>query len=303
MFAGQGAQKVGMGRTLYESFASSRDTFLEAEETCGLPLRKLCFEGPEERLTDTEIAQPAILTVDIAAYRAAYGSLEPACAAGLSLGEYAALVAAGVLGFAEAVRLVRLRGRLMQEAVPRGEGGMVALFGLDRDAVRDVCEAAGGEGEVAAANFNAPGQIVISGRTAALEKAVERAKALGAKRTIPLKVSAPFHMRLVAPARVGLEGPLSEVDVNAPAFPVFSNVAGEAHSPLRTRALLATQVDHPVDWEACVEAMKGLKVDRLVELGPGNALRGFAKRIAPDLPVCGVSEAADVEAVREGLVR
>lgn len=303
MFAGQGAQEVGMGRSLSEAFSEARETFLEAEDACGLPLRTLCFEGPEERLTDTEIAQPAILTVDIAAYRVARPALEPGCAAGLSLGEYAALVAAGALTFAEAVRLVRVRGRLMQEAVPRGEGGMVAILGLGRKEVLEACRAAGGEAEVAPANFNAPGQIVISGRTGALAKAAEQAKALGAKRTIPLKVSAPFHMSLLAPARDGLVGPLGAVEMRPTAFPIFSNVNGEAHTPARSRALLATQVDHVVDWEACVRTMLDLPVTRLVELGPGSALRGFAKRIAPETPLFGVSTAEDIEAVKEGLVR
>lgn len=303
MFAGQGAQEIGMGRSLSEAFSEARETFLEAEDACGLPLRELCFEGPEERLTDTEVAQPAILTVDIAAYRVARPSLDPACAAGLSLGEYAALVAAGALTFTEAVRLVRLRGRLMQEAVPRGEGGMIAILGLGRKEVLEACRAAGGEAEVAPANFNAPGQIVISGRMQALARAVEAAKTLGASRAISLKVSAPFHMALLAPAREGLTQALEATQVREAAFPVFSNVGGMAHTPDHTRSLLATQVDHAVDWEACVQAMVGLPITRLVEIGPGKALRGFAKRIAPETPLFGVSRAEDVEAVKEGLVR
>lgn len=303
MFAGQGAQVVGMGRTLYDNFSVARDTFLEAEEASGLPLRALCFEGPEDRLTDTEVAQPAILTVDVAAYRVVQGDLTPVAAAGLSLGEYAALVAAEALDFAAAVRLVRLRGRLMQEAVPRGEGGMVAILGLDRQEVAEACREAGDEAEVAPANFNAPGQVVISGRMGALERAVEAARRRGARRAVPLRVSAPFHMTLLAPARRGLEGPLAATAVAPPRYPVFSNVDGEVHRPERTRTLLATQVDHPVDWEACVRAMLDAGADRLVELGPGSALRGFARRIAPDVPTVGIAEAADIEAVKLGLVR
>jgi [acyl-carrier-protein] S-malonyltransferase len=300
MFAGQGAQSVGMGRGLYEAYAVARDVFREAEEASGLPLRELCFEGPPQRLAETEITQPALLTVDIAAWRvfARETGAEAAVAAGLSLGEYAALVAADSVDFATAVRLVRERGRLMQEAVPVGVGGMLALLGLDAERVEALCQECGGPDEVAPANYNCPGQIVVSGRLESLERVRVAATAAGARRAVYLEVSAPFHMPMLAPARRGLAPLLAAVAWRRPAFPVVANLTGRVVEPDEIADSLARQVDHPVRWEECVRTMVGLGVDVLLEVGPGRALAGFARRIAPDVPVRPVAAPEDILALQ-----
>jgi len=297
MFAGQGAQAVGMGKALYDAYAVARETFRTAEEATGLPLRELCFEGPAERLGATEVTQPALLTVDVAAWRSLVHELggppPVAAAAGLSLGEYAALVAAEAVDFAVAVRLVRERGRLMQEAVPRGEGGMLALIGLTRAAVEDLCREAGDE--AAPANYNCPGQVVVSGRMAALERVRAAALAAGARRAVFLDVSAPFHMALLAPAREALLPLLEAVAWRPPAFPVVANLTARAYAgPEEIPSLLARQVDHAVDWEGCVAAMRALGAEEFLELGPGRALSGFARRILPGASVRSVAEPDDI---------
>ena len=289
MFAGQGAQAVGMGKALYDAYAVARDTFAEAEEASGLDLRRLCFDGPAERLAATEVTQPALLTVDVAAWRVLVreeGPVEVAAAAGLSLGEYAALVAADAVDFAAAVRLVRARGRLMQEAVPAGEGGMLAILGLGRDAVIGLCREAAPDGSAQAANFNCPGQVVVSGRVEALERVRELALVAGARRATRLDVSAPFHMPMLAPAREALRPLLAAAAWRAPRFAVVANLTGRpidgAEAIVDT---LAAQVDHPVEWQACVEALVGAGAEELLELGPGRALSAFARRIAPEVAV------------------
>lgn len=296
MFAGQGAQAVGMGKALYDAYAVARETFRTAEEATGLPLRELCFDGPAERLGATEVTQPALLTVDVAAWRSLVhelGAPPVAAAAGLSLGEYAALVAAEAVDFAVAVRLVRERGRLMQEAVPQGEGGMLALIGLGRAAVEDLCRQAGDE--VAPANYNCPGQVVVSGRLAALERVRAAALAAGARRAVFLDVSAPFHMALLAPARKALLPLLEAVDWRPPAFPVVANLTARAYAgPAEIPSVLARQVDHAVDWEGCVAAMRGLGAEEFLELGPGRALSGFVRRIVPGASVRSVAEPDDI---------
>jgi [acyl-carrier-protein] S-malonyltransferase len=297
MFAGQGAQSVGMGKALYEAFAEARETFAEAERASGLPLRRLCFEGPAEALAATEVTQPALLTVDVAAWRvvARQEGLEPLAAAGLSLGEYAALVAAEAVDFATAVRLVQARGRLMQAAVPAGEGGMLALMGLERSAVEALCREVAPEGDAVAANFNCPGQVVVSGRVAALERVREAALQGGARRAMRLDVSAPFHMPLLGPARQAMLPLLEAVAWQRPRFPVVANLTGRPlGAPAEIVEALARQVDSPVEWQACVEAMVALGAEGLVELGPGRALCGFARRIAPDVPVRAVQSPDDL---------
>lgn len=298
MFAGQGAQAVGMGKALYDAYALARETFLEAEAATGLELRRLCFEGPADRLSATEITQPALLTVDVAAWRVFVreeGGPAPVGAAGLSLGEYAALVAADAVDFGVAARLVQARGRLMQAAVPAGEGGMLAVLGLEREAVVAACRRAAPDGAAVAANFNCPGQVVVSGRRDALERVRAAVLSAGARRATALDVSAPFHMPLLGPAREGLQPLLSAVLWRTPRFPVIANLTGRPiASAAEIPATLAAQVDHPVEWQACVEALVSAGAEELVELGPGRALSAFARRIAPGVPVRAVQSPEDL---------
>ncbi len=298
VFPGQGAQKVGMGRSLAAAFPICRDTFAEADAALGESLSTLCFEGPEDRLMLTENTQPAILAMSTAVARlAASRGLTPALAAGHSLGEYSAHVAAGTLSFADALRTVRRRGRYMQEAVPVGAGAMAAILGLDADGVARACaEAAQGE-VVTPANLNAPGQIVIAGHAAAVARASERAKALGAKRAIPLAVSAPFHCSLMKPAEERLAPELRALATNDPSVPVVANVDAE---PKRTAAAsidaLIRQVSSPVRWEDVVKRLAAEGATTFVELGPGSVLAGLIKKIDRSLTVASVEDEAGLEA-------
>jgi len=288
LFPGQGSQKVGMGRALHDADPAARAVFAEADATLGYALSKLCFEGPEAELTLTANAQPAILTVSVAALRLveARTGLRPAVVAGHSLGEYSALVAAGALAFADAVRLVHLRGKFMQEAVAPGVGAMAAILGLGAAEVAAACaESAGGE-VVSPANLNGGGQVVIAGHKGAVERACAAAKARGAKRAVPLAVSAPFHCALMQPAAEKLAAELARVDVAAPRVPVVTNVEAEPNQdPVRVRELLARQVTAPVRWEESVQRLVAMGVTRAIELGAGNVLAGLVRRIAPSLPV------------------
>jgi len=297
LFPGQGSQKVGMGRALHEAEPAARAVFAEADAALGTSLSRLCFEGPEEQLTLTANAQPAILTVSIAALRVleARTSLRPGVVAGHSLGEYSALVAAGALRFADAVRLVHLRGKFMQEAVPPGVGAMAAILGLAAAAVAAVCqESAGGE-VVSPANLNGGGQVVIAGHKSAVERACVAAKARGAKRAVPLAVSAPFHCALMQPAEDKLAAELARVEIAAPRIPVVTNVeAAPNQDPARARALLARQVTAAVRWEESVQRLGAMGVRRAIELGAGNVLGGLVRRIAPEMVV---DSAGDPEAI------
>jgi [acyl-carrier-protein] S-malonyltransferase len=297
LFPGQGSQKVGMGRALHDADAQARALFAEADAALGYPLSKLCFEGPEEQLTLTANAQPALLTVSIAALRAleARTSLRPAAVAGHSLGEYSALVAAGALRFADAVRLVHLRGKFMQEAVPAGVGAMAAILGLDATAVAAACAEAAGTEVVSPANLNGGGQVVIAGHRGAVERACVAAKARGAKRAIPLQVSAPFHCALMQPAADKLAAELARVEVAAPRVPVVSNVEAAPNlDPARVRELLTRQVTAPVRWEESVQRLAAMGITRAIELGAGNVLGGLVRRIAPAMAV---ESAGDPEAI------
>jgi [acyl-carrier-protein] S-malonyltransferase len=298
VFPGQGAQKVGMGRSLAAAFPICRDTFAEADAALGEPLSTLCFEGPEDRLMLTENTQPAILTMSTAVARLAVSrGLQPAFAAGHSLGEYSAHVAAGTLSFADALRTVRRRGRYMQEAVPVGAGAMAAILGLDAAGVARACEEAAQGDVVTPANLNAPRQIVIAGHAAAVARASERARALGAKRAIPLAVSAPFHCALMKPAAERLAPELRALSASDPSVPVVANVDAESK---RTAAAaidaLIRQVSLPVRWEEVVRRLIAEGVTTCIELGPGNVLAGLIKKIDRGVTVASIEDAAGLEA-------
>jgi [acyl-carrier-protein] S-malonyltransferase len=287
VFPGQGSQVVGMGRALAEAFPEARAVFDEADHALDLSLGALCFEGPEEQLTLTEYTQPAILTASTAAWRVLDArGLRPAMVAGHSLGEYSAHVAAGTFAFAEAVRIVRHRGRYMQEAVPVGTGAMAAVLGLEASVVAEACaEAAQGE-IVSAANLNAPGQVVIAGAAAAVARAGEAAKARGARRVIALNVSAPFHCALMQPAQARLEPELRALPVRAPAFPVIANVdaAPKEDGPSSIDALVA-QISGAVRWEDTIRRLASAGVRAYVEVGPGTVLAGLVRKIDRDAQV------------------
>lgn len=305
LFPGQGTQFVGMGKALAQSSPAAREIFSRADEALGWKLSELCFDGPESELTLTKHTQPAVVTASIAALAALQEALgdaiRPDCAAGHSLGEYSALVAAGALTLEDAVRLVHLRGKAMQDAVPENEGAMAAIMGGDEDAVRGLCADAAQGDVVAPANFNAPGQVVIAGHAAA----VQRATALAADRklkAIPLKVSAPFHCALMAPAAAVVKAALAQVELSAPAFPVISNVEASANTDAaRLPELLVRQIDAPVLWEQSVRTMAARGVDRALEIGPGKVLAGLVKRIEKTLRVHGVSDADGVAKAAEFL--
>ena len=302
IFPGQGSQKVGMGRSLADAFAEARAAFDEAEAV--LPgLTNLIFEGPEADLVLTENAQPAILTMSVAAQRvlAAHG-IEPAFVAGHSLGEYSANVAAGTMRFADAVRIVRVRGQYMQEAVPVGAGSMAAILGLDADAVARACEDAARGEVVSPANINGAGQVVIAGATAAVQRAGERAKALGAKRVIPLAVSAPFHCALLKPAEERLEPELRRVAVQNPRVPVVANVDAELKRDAASAIdALVRQVAAPVRWEQVVRRLASEGVTNYVEVGPGTVLSGLVKKIHKEAVVSNFAGPDDLAPLYEAL--
>jgi len=299
IFPGQGSQKVGMGRALADAFPVCRDTFAEADAALGEPLSRIIFEGPEDRLTLTENTQPAILAVSIAAERLlATRGLSPAFVAGHSLGEYSANVAAGTMAFADALRLVRRRGRYMQEAVAVGEGAMSAILGLDADAVARACDDASQGEVVSPANLNGAGQVVIAGAREAVKRAGERARAMGARRVIPLPVSAPFHCALMRPAQDRLAPELRALDVHAPRVPIVANVDAE---PKRDAAAaieaLVQQVSSPVRWEAVVARLASEGVTTYVEVGPGTVLTGLVRKIHRDATAVGFAGPDDLAAV------
>lgn len=297
VFPGQGSQSVGM-MAAYGDSAVIRDTFAEASAALGEDLWQMVCDGPAERLALTVNTQPLMLTAGVAAYRAwlAGGGPKPAIVAGHSLGEYAALVAAGSLAFADAVPLVRFRAQAMQEAVPAGEGAMAALLGLEVDAVREACaEAAQGE-VVEAANLNAPGQIVIAGAKAAVERAVEVAKGKGAKRAVLLPVSAPFHCALMKPAAERLAERLAAVDLRQPEIDVLNNVDVAVYAdPQKIRDALVRQAFSPVRWIESVQEMACRGMSHVIECGPGKVLAGMTKRIAKEVEGGSAHDAASLE--------
>lgn len=289
-----------MGRALAEREPLARQTFEEADAALGFSLSRLCFEGPDAELGLTAITQPAILTTSIAVFRVlAARGLTFDLAAGHSLGEWSALVACGALSLTDAVKLTHLRGQVMQEAVPAGAGAMAALLGLDLAAAAAVCAQASAPGEpVEPANLNGAGQIVISGAAAAVDRAIELAKAAGAKRAMKLTVSAPFHCSLMQPAADKLAAALAGVTLSAPSAPVVSNVLAQPTSdPAELKQLLVRQVTGAVRWEESVQAIAALGVTRAFELGNGAVLKGLVKRISPSIEVTAVGEPADVDAL------
>lgn len=303
VFPGQGAQYVGMGKGLWEAFPYVREMFQEASEALGFDLAKLCFEGPKEELVKTENTQPAVLAVSAACAEVMRRELgvEPHLVAGHSLGEYTALWFSGALPFREAVRLVRVRGELMEAACPHGTGGMAAVLGLARERVEDLCRESREGGEVLVpANFNCPGQVVISGHRRSLEKAVSLAKAYGAKRAVVLEVSGPFHSPLMEPAAEGLKGVLEGLAFGELRVPVVSNVEAKPNrSPSRAKELLILQVKSPVLWEDSVREMVALGVDTFVELGPGKVLSGLIKRTVSEARTLNLEGIEDLDPLRE----
>jgi [acyl-carrier-protein] S-malonyltransferase len=283
LFPGQGSQYVGMGKDLKQNFKVAADVFAEADEALHEDLSKLCFEGPEDDLKLTRNTQPAILTVSIAALRVLQQEtgLVPAMTAGHSLGEYSALVASGALQFTDAVAIVRKRGTFMQEAVPVGVGGMAAVLGMETEVLEQICKESAEGQAVSPANYNCPGQIVISGHMEAVKRAAARAEAAGAKKVVMLPVSAPFHSSLMKPAAEKLGKALEPITVHDLKIPVLSNVEADFYpSKNDVKRLLTEQVDHPVRWIEEMEKMVREGVDKCVEIGPGKVLNGLVRKIS-----------------------
>jgi [acyl-carrier-protein] S-malonyltransferase len=299
LFPGQGSQYPGMGKELAANFAIVRQTFEEADDALGNKLSGICFDGPESDLLLTENTQPALLATSTAFYRLIKSEtgLQPSFFAGHSLGEYSALVAAGSLDFADALRTVRARGGFMQEAVPVGTGAMAAILGAEPDAVAAVCaEAAQGE-VVVPANFNCPGQIVISGHASAVNRVIELAKNHGIRKVILLPVSVPSHCSLMASAGDKLEAVLAALSVQPLDVPVISNVEAKPYSEAnRVKDLLVAQISSPVLWEASVREMVALGITRVVEVGPGKVLSGLVKKIDKDLALNNFDDLAGFKA-------
>ncbi len=302
VFPGQGSQKVGMLAAAHERFAGVRETYVEASDALGYDVWDLIQNGEQDALNLTETTQPVLLSSSVALWRAwqEQGGAQPEVMAGHSLGEFTALVCAGSLGFADAVKLVRSRGQFMQTAVPVGEGAMAAIIGLDDEAINNICGAS--EGIVAAVNFNSPGQVVIAGHTAAVESAITELKEAGAKRALPLPVSAPFHTELMKPAGEQLAAAMADITIVPPQVPVIHNVHAQAESdPEKIRALLVQQIYSPVQWTRCVQAIVAAGVTNVVECGPGKVLSGLNRRIDKSLSSFSLEEPDSLMAARQEL--
>jgi len=300
LFAGQGAQAVGMGKALAEKLPVAKSWFDRANDVLGYDLTKICFEGPETELTKTENAQPGIFLVGWVAFQAlkqAAPSLKFDATAGLSLGEFTALTAAEAFSFEDAIRVVRQRGKFMQEACETTHGGMAAIIGLDEAPTREVCAKAG----VELANLNCPGQIVISGETEKLSAACDLAKAAGAKKAMPLAVAGAYHSRLMASAQPKLQEALAQLRINDPMVPVVSNVTAQPHTSAAIASRLIEQVTAPVRWETSMRYLLAQGFTRFIELGPGKALSGFMRRIDPQAQMLNVADAESLEATVKAL--
>ena len=299
VFPGQGSQTVGMLTELAATYPLVEETFREASDALGYDLWQLVSQGPAEELNKTWQTQPALLAASVAIYRVwqQQGGEQPVLMAGHSLGEYSALVCAGVLNFADAVKLVELRGKLMQEAVPEGTGAMQAIIGLDDAAIRKACEESAQGQVVSPVNFNSPGQVVIAGNKEAVERAGAACKAAGAKRALPLPVSVPSHCALMKPAADKLAVALESITFNAPAVPVINNVDVKAETDVAAiRHALVRQLYSPVRWTESVEAMAAQGVTQLLEMGPGKVLTGLTKRIVDTLTAAAVNDTASLTA-------
>lgn len=301
VFPGQGSQQVGMGRALFDASAAARAIFEAADEALGMSLSTMCFEGPEDALVQTANTQPAILTCSVAALAALRErlSITPSVVLGHSLGEFSALVAVGALAFADALRLVRLRGQAMQDAVPAGVGAMAAVLGLEAEQVEALCREVSSESErVSPANLNGGKQVVVAGHAAAVERLCELAHERESARTIPLKVSAPFHCDLMQPAADRLAEALSAVTIHELAAPVITNVEAESNTVRdRVAALLVAQVTSKVRWEESVRMTVRMGATQAIEVGHGKVLKGLVKRIAKELPVHACGEPSDLAAL------
>lgn len=304
VFPGQGAQYVGMGKEFAAQFESVKAIFDQAGKSLDMDMSALCFDSSEEALQKTENTQPSILTVSYAIYTALKEvlGLEPDAFAGLSLGEYTALVAADAMAFEDAVRIVRKRGQFMQEEVPLGKGGMAALLGVEREDVLKVCEEASAFGICEPANFNCPKQVVVAGELEAVKKAIEISKNYGAKKAVLLPVSAPFHTSMLLGAGEKLRQEMQKYDFKVPAHPVYSNVTGDRlNADTDVRENLVKQVFNSVLWEDCVAAMVRDGITTFIEVGPGNALTKFIRKIDKEVNVYNVEKPEDLEALRETL--
>lgn len=297
IFPGQGSQYIGMGKDLYENFKVAKEIFEEANDTLQFPISKICFEGPDESLKLTENTQPAILTVSIAALKVfeQEKGIAPELTAGHSLGEYSALIASGALSFRDSVRIVRLRGKFMQEAVPVGEGAMAAVLGMSREEVEKICHDVSLGEVIAPANYNCPGQITISGHTRAVERAIEMVKKAG-KKAVLLPVSAPFHCPLMKPAAERLANALEDIPVKELNIPVVTNVEAEINrSKERVKPLLVLQVSSPVRWEESMRKMIKEGIERVIEIGPGKVLTGLMKRIDQNIETVNIEDVKSIQ--------
>ncbi len=305
LFPGQGSQRVGMGQEIAQEFPEARSVYEEADDALGFSISDVCFHGPEEQLARTEFGQPAILATSIAVLRVIQSQLgiDGDIALGHSLGEYSALVAAGALTLADAVRLVHLRGKAMQEAVPEGQGGMAAVMGLNTATVREVCAEASRDGDMCVpANINGGGQIVISGHQGAIERAAQLAKARGGKRVVLLKVSAPFHCALMKPAADRVAAAIDNITISPMRFPIIANIDAKAYQDAGlVKDRLVRQVTGAVYWEESMTVLGSMNYDRGFELGSGAVLRGLARRIVKSFPVTAIGMPEDVAKVRAGL--